>query len=568
MTALRAILRAKARMGAHAMSALRHESWLKIGVVGSAAIVLWFGALYGFAAGFYWLRSEGFSGEPPEDAITLAEILMARLLAIFALALFFMLTFSNVLIAFSTMYKAREVQYLLQAPIGFRTFFLARFAECVSFSSWASAYLGTPLLLAYGYTTSAHWGYYFAAVVFYIPFVAIPAAIGSILTFVLARIFPRLPRVMLFVLAAAALGGLFVYLRQNFSVQRLAESSLERLILQTTVQTQSPLLPSSWAAEGVLAAAAGNYAKVMFLWLLLVANALMAVWIAAEAAHWLFLPGFSAILGADRTSKHPIGRGILGRLDSALGFVRNPTRALVVKDIRLFWRDPIQWTQFFIFFGLMAAYIANLGNRSMELASPAYRSWVASLNSGACALILASLTSRFIYPLISLEGFRFWILGLAPITRRQLVWQKFWLSVATTAPFTLGISGLSCLLLKVSTLHFAVTIYTIVCANFALAGLAVGLGSLYPNFEEDNPARIVSGMGGTLNFLLSVAYITLVLGSQMLVLQWHAFRGEDDPSPYFAPVLAVVLVVNTVLSVAATLVPMHVGLRNLTATEF
>ncbi len=566
MTPLPAILWAKGRMGRHSVAALKHESWLKIGVVGSAAIVLWFGALWGFAAGFLWLRNEGFAGEPPADAITLAEILMARLLAIFALALFFMLIFSNVLIAYSTMYKAREVQYLLQAPIGARTFFLARFVECIGFSSWASAYLGTPLILAFGYTTNAHWGYYIAAVVFYVPFVVIPAAIGAVVTFILARVFPRVPRVMLFVLAAIALVVLFGYLRQNLSVERLAESSIERLVLQTTTGTQSPFLPSSWAAGGVLAAADGFYRRSVFLWLLLASNALMATWVAAEAAHWLFLPGFSALLGADRTSRHPIGRGLLGRLDFFLGFLRNPIRALIVKDIRLFWRDPIQWTQFFVFFGLMAAYIANLGNRSMELASPAYRSWVASLNAGACALILASLTSRFVYPLISLEGFRFWILGLAPITRRQLVWQKFWLSVATTAPFTLGLTFLSCLFLDVTKIHFAVSLYTIACANFALAGLAVGLGSLYPNFEEDNPARIVSGMGGTLNFLLSVAYISLVLGSQMLVLQWYALR--PDSVPHFGGILVVVLVVNSALSAAAALVPMRIGLRNLMATEF
>jgi ABC-2 type transport system permease protein len=35
------------------------------------------------------------------------------------------------------------------------------------------------------------------------------------------------------------------------------------------------------------------------------------------------------------------------------------------------------------------------------------------LNLGAAMLILASLTTRFIYPLIILEGRRFWILGLS-----------------------------------------------------------------------------------------------------------------------------------------------------------
>ena len=53
----------------------------------------------------------------------------------------------------------------------------------------------------------------------------------------------------------------------------------------------------------------------------------------------------------------------------------------------------------------------------------------------------------------------------------------------------------------------------------------------------------------TLNFLLSVAYITLVLGSQMLILQWHALSG--DRVPYFGTILSAVLVVNTALSAAA-----------------
>lgn len=566
MNALRAIFRAKGRMGAHALAALREESWLKIGVVGSAAVLLWFGVFWGFYKGFQWLQTTGFADQPPEEALSLAQILMVRMLAVFALALFFMLIFSNVLIAFSTMYKAREVRYLLNSPVGLRTFFLARFVECVSFSSWASAYLGTPLILAYGVTTGAHWGYYFAAVVFYVPFVTIPAGIGAMITLILTRIFPRLPRFALFVLTGVVIVFLFRYLRSTLSAERLAQDPLA-MVLQATAQTQSPLLPSSWVSQGVLAAAEGDYATSGFLLLLLLANAMMVVWLAAELAHHIFLPGFSAIIGSDHVRPRPLGRGPLGRFVQIFSMLPNPSRALVAKDVRLFWRDPTQWMQFVIFFGIMALYIANLGNRSLDMATPGYRSWVASLNSGACALILASLTSRFVYPLISLEGFRFWILGLAPITRTQLVRQKFLLSVATTAPFTLTLVVLSCIFLKVSSLHFVVSVYTIILANFSLAGLAVGLGSLYPNFEEDNPARIVSGMGGTLNFLLSVGYITLVIGSQVAILQWHVGWLDEDPA-MFRLALAAVLMFNTLLSLAAAMLPMKLGLRNLQATEF
>ncbi len=567
MSQFTAVLQVKRRIAGHQIASIRNESLLKVSVVGSAAVLLWYGALRAFGEGFYYLQFRAFEDKHVTEAVTLGDILMVRLLAIFALALFFMLIFSNVLIAFSTLYKAREVQYLLQAPLSVRTLFLSRFIECVSFSSWASAYLGSPLIIAYGISTSAHWSYYLAAAVFYLPFVTIPAAIGCIITLLLVRIFPRLPRFALFLLAAIAIVWLFTYLRESFSAERLAEDTIVTLLIQATSQTQSPFLPSHWASQGILAAAQGAHGQTAFLFLLLLSNAIMATWLAAQTAHLVFFPGFSGLFGGDRNQPRPRGRGILGRLDRVLGHLPEPARSLVVKDIRLFWRDPTQWMQFVIFFGIMAIYIANLGNRGLQIEGDVYRSWVASMNSGACALILASLTSRFVYPLISLEGFRFWILGLAPLTKRQLIWQKYWLSVATTAPVTVGLTLMSCHFLEVSTLHFAVAIYTICLANLALAGLAVGLGSLYPNFEEDNPARIVSGMGGTLNFLLSVGYITIVIGSQMLVLQWDALRRLADMSD-FVWALSIVLIFNTLLTLAAALLPMRLGLRNLDRCEF
>lgn len=559
------LLWVKGRVASHSLASVRHESRLKIAVVSISAFLLWFGVLAGFMSGFLWLRNFEPSTDP--DLLSVGDILMARLLSVFALALFFMLIFSNVLIAFSTMYKAREVQYLIQAPLSIRAFFLSRLIECISFSSWASAFLGSPLIIAYGVTTNAPLPYYLAAIAFYVPFVCIPAATGALITLVLVRILPRVPRAALFVAAGGVTAWLYVYLRNTFSADRLAEDSFLQLILQTAAQTQSPLLPSYWASQGLLAAADTQYGQALYLFLLLLSNALMAIWVATEGANLLFLTGFSGLIGGDTNRSRPIGRGVLGRLDTALVFIRNPIRPLVIKDIKLFCRDPTQWTQFVIFFGIMAIYMANLGNSSISQQSDAYRSWIAGLNSASCSLILASLTSRFVYPLISLEGFRFWILGLAPLTLRQLIWQKFWLSVATTSPFTIGLIVLSCIMLDVDGVRFTLAVYSIVLANLTLAGLAVGLGSLYPNFQEDNPARIVSGMGGTLNFLLSVGYITVLVGTQMVILQWEALALYTSARAFWTALIGIMLI-NTALSAAGTLIPMRLGLRNLLRTEF
>ncbi len=43
--------------------------------------------------------------------------------------------------------------------------------------------------------------------------------------------------------------------------------------------------------------------------------------------------------------------------------------------------------------------------------------------------------------------------------------------------------------------------------TFTLNGLAVGLGTLYPNLKEDHPGKIVSGFGGTFCLVLSFVYI-------------------------------------------------------------
>ena len=563
--ALRAIFLAKWRMAHHTVASVRHESKLKVGVLSVSAFLLWVGAFVLFYAGFRWLTR--FRYDPNSNMQSIGDIIMVRMLSVFSLSIFLMLIFSNVLVSFSTLYRSKEVNYLLQAPMSFGEFFIARFVECIVFSSWALAFLGTPLLLAYGLVRHAPPAFYIASVAFYLPFVIPPAAIGAIITITLTRIFPRIHPRTLILLGVLAVAALFYYIHNILNAQKLSDDNFLPFVLDATVRTQSPFLPSYWAARGVLAAATRDYRECIFQFLLLSSNALLLFWLATEYAHRMYYMGWSAIAGQDRQRIRRMGRGILGRLEWLLSGLRNPERTLSIKDIRLFWRDPTQWSQFIIFFGIMAIYIANLRNMSRQYEQEFWRSWIACLNIGACSLILSTLTSRFVFPLISLEGRRFWILGLAPITMRQLVMQKFAMSVITTSVFTVGLVVLSGRMLRLEPIYFWLSVYSIVITNFGLAGLAVGLGSLYPNFQEDNPSRIVSGMGGTLNFLLSVGYIAWIVGAQTLILQWRLMGLFTHPGAFHIALVCAVLFV-TVLSALCTIVPMRLGLRNLQNHEF
>ncbi len=564
MNQVGSIIAAKIRIARHEIAGVRHQSKLKVGVITVSATLLWIGAFLIFHIGFRWMVL--FGGRSGAE-LNFGDLLMARLLSILMLAIFMLLLFSNVLVSFSTLYRSKEVSYLLQAPLRYDHLFYARFFECAVFSSWSLAFLGSPLMLAYGLATEASFIFYIAVFAFFLPLIMVPASLGAVITILLARIFPRLKPAWMVGLGVLAVSAFFLYIRNVLRSTQLSDDTILPVFLDATRRAQSWVLPSHWASQGMLTAARSQLGESLFWFLLLLSTALVLLLFSGWIDQHLFFPGFSFLAGQDRTRVRRQDRGLLNRFEHFLSFIPNPNRALTVKDIKLFWRDPTQWSQFVIFFGIMAIYIANLRGTSKYYEEEMWRSWIACLNVGSVTLILATLTSRFVFPLVSLEGRRFWIVGLAPLTFRSLVWQKFWLSVGTTSLFTVGLAFLSAYMLKLEPVYFWMTVYSVSIANFGLAGLAVGLGALYPNFNEDNPARIVSGLGGTLNLLMSVGYIATIVATQTLVLQWNAI-GRFGSTKTFQYALAGAVLTSAAMTVACVSLPMYLGLRNLRDREY
>src|SRR5262245_18756411 len=122
-------------------------------------------------------------------------------------------------------------------------------------------------------------------------------------------------------------------------------------------------------------------------------------------------------------------------------------------------------------------------------------------------MILATLTTRIIFPQFSLEGRRLWLVGLAPIRLRDIIWGKFWSSAILCGGLTTGL-----MLFSFSSLHLESSLRWIIGSrvfmmSFGLSGIAVGTGVLFPNMKQNNAAQIVSGFGGTFCLILSLAYV-------------------------------------------------------------
>ena len=227
-----------------------------------------------------------------------------------------------------------------------------------------------------------------------------------------------------------------------------------------------------------------------------------------------------------------------------------------------------------IFFGLLGLYVLNLRSVAYDWSNQYWASFVCFLNLGASSMTLATLTTRFVFPQFSLEGKRLWIVGMVPNGLKRVLLEKFWLSSVCSAAITLCLMLTSSWMLCIPGWLTVLFASTVIVMSFALCGIAVGIGALFPNFSsgstanrrDDNPARIVSGFGGTFCFLLSLVYIVLVVGSEVLPMYMRfAQGGIADRGQPWGLVFSWIFV--AVLSFAATAIPMSLALKKVEALE-
>ncbi len=509
----------------------------------------------------------------------LGEVLVERMMFLLFASLFALLLLSNLVIAYTNLFRNRETAFLLTLPVSTQTIFRWKFIESTLLASWAFLFLVAPLLAAYGLVRDVPWHFYPLTILLLALFLILPAAAGGWLAVTVARFLDR----RAFQLGALLVGGLVIvalafWLRpaqiSDEELEMRVLVVLDRLLARTNF-AQFPLLPSYWVAAGVQQWAEGALASALFFALVLLSYALLLGSLMFTRTGGYFYRAASAaqsrgsVLGQwgwwrawqrRRASGLP-GRGVAEVLFRRIPGVRPDVRALLLKDMRVFWRDTTQWAQTLVIFGLITVYILNLRHFSAQLSNPFWIQVVSFLNLAACTLNLATLTTRFVFPQFSLEGKRVWIVGLAPLGLRRLLTAKFLLASTLSLAITGGLLLLSCHMLSLEwprTAYLAVAV-TVMC--FALNGLAVGMGALYPNFKEDNPSKIVSGFGGT--FCLVVSFIYIVAGVGLVAVGSPWPRLGEPNWLWIAACWAVFVGVSLLVG----WLPMRLGLRKAVAYE-
>lgn len=549
------------------------------------SILFWIGLFALFYVGLtFLLKHVGPSGDH-YHAQTIEFIFH-----LFFASLNVMLVFSAGIILYSGLFASEETRFLLTQPIRPERIVQHKLQEATLFSSWGFFLLASPLTIAYGLVVEAPWHYYALIGPLILAFVYIPSGIGAACCLLIIRFLAPVRLTVAALLAATAVGsaGWAVWDIVRRPQADLFGAEWFNDTLRTFRLTQSELLPSSWLSHALLDAASAvpevplpldktPVVRALLFLALLVSNAMVCQLVVV----WLGKRTLRRAHSELECRPRPARRAKVAWIDRIAGacvrFFPEAIRLILIKDWRLLRRDPVQWSQFLIFFGLLGLYFLNINRFSTSGSNLSHAAWtntVSFLNLGVVGLILSTFTTRFIYPMISLEGRRFWVLGLMPVRRETIVWSKFWFaSIGSFVPCATLILT-SDLVLGVHPLVVGVHQFAVILLCVGLAALAVGLGAAMPDFRESSPSKIAAGFGGTLNLVLSALYISLIVLLTALPSHFYLIsRSRDFQIAFFDESrlgwwLAGGIAAALVLAATATVVPLRRGIRAFNRLEF
>jgi ABC-2 type transport system permease protein len=494
-------------------------------------------------------------------------LLAGKLLGLVFLSFFAILLLSNVITALSSYFLARDLDMLAAAPVDWLQLYLAKLFETVIHSSWMVALMALPILSAYGYVYEGGAQFVLVALAASLPYFVIPAAVGSAITLILVNVFPaRRTRDLLSVVAVLAAGAL-VMLFRLLRPERLVRPDGVRSLVDFVAMLQtptSPFLPSEWAQRAVMGSLTGDF-QLLPLYLLWTTAAVIVVG-GALLHRALYDAGFSkAQESAHRSSRGGALAAISYRLLAPLGALR---RELVMKEVRVFFRDTTQWSQLILLAVLLVVYVFNV--KLLPMSSEGVTFFLVNvvpfLNLGIAGFVLAAIAARFIFPGVSIEGRTLWLLKSSPLPMGSLLWSKYWTGTLPLLALALIIVGVTNALLGVGVFIFVVSLCSIVVLTFALASMALGLGAVFPRYESENAAQIPTSFGG-LVFMLTA--VVLVAGVVLLEARpvYTYLRARTFGEPIAASEMVVGFVLAFVLCAVATIVPLRVASKKLNALE-
>ncbi|WP_233554666.1 putative ABC transporter permease subunit [Deinococcus cavernae] len=432
----------------------------------------------------------------------------ARVLEIGLITLSSGVTFSATTTAIQTLYLSDDLNFLLTQPLATRRVFGLKVFETFLNTALVPTFLMIPLLFTVGVFFHAPLWAYAAMLLAALLTFAAPVGLGALLAVGLMRVAPvgrvREVSTALGVLFSAGLVYAIRALRPEVIVQKMQDPSRFEELLRNFASPSSPLLPPSWASQGIWQAAHGQLSGSLLPLTALTGALLVAATLLATRA---YQEGWARALDSSQPKLDPSPRRA-SRLENTFARL-GAGGSLAFKDLRVTLRDPTQWSQLLVVVALAGVYLVSV--KAVPIPMAQFRGILGYVQLAFQGFIIAGVAVRLAFPAVSTEARAYWLLRTAPISPRQIVTSKFWGVLPTTALLGLVMGIASAHAMNLGATLMLLSVLVSLSNALVITALGVGLGAAAPKFDADNPAEIGVSPGGLAFMGLSLAYSVLCL---------------------------------------------------------
>ncbi|MCB0322958.1 MAG: hypothetical protein KDD69_05270 [Bdellovibrionales bacterium] len=440
-------------------------------------------------------------------------LLPARLLGICFLAFFLLLLFSNTIAALGYLFSAQDLPLLLTLPIRRSKLYFSRLVEILLTSSWMFLLFSLPALFAFSSALELPWEFLPLSLLLFVPFLLIPAALGSILVILFVNIIsPHRIRDLL-VLVAFALVITILYLNHGSQAYLSTEQEkLDHLVqfLYIMEDPQPVWSPAKWLTDILAGYLIEATPPAWLSATLLVSTAIGLCSLGYLLFDTFFQRGWSIASNSERRLR-VYRTGMSDTIGRILIPFNPQLRAICYKEARTFIRDTVQSLQLLMLLMLTFIYLYNF--RALRIASQfdseGLAWWqvilsIANVAFGAC--VVSAIATRFVFPSLSLEGRAYILVRCSPLSIEQLLQNKFrtWLLPIGLLAIILLVSGTWAIQATLQTV--VATALIAIAVSIGIVGLAVGVGAVYARFDWESPTQVTASFG-------SLVYMLLALGS-------------------------------------------------------
>ena len=452
------------------------------------------------------------------EDVKIGMFLLHRFVFVVLFIFFMTVNMGNIVVSYSTFFKTREVDFLLTKPISFTKIFLIKFLDNFFYSSSTLLLMVTAALAGYTSYFRLPWTFIpFASVFLILPFMFIAGTLGAITLLVIMRFAASFGIKKVLVTIASVYATTIIIFYIFSSPVQLVTNVFEYFpnINNYFGFLENPaikLLPNHWVADALYWISSRKFiAAGWSIYLLIVVSILFLIFALMLAKNW-FYKTWLVFLNLSNELSVKKKRNVKAVFSFEKKSSLKPSReALLKRELLLFFREPSQWTHFLVMAFLITIFILSISNVDVMVMN-VYDIYLKTIIYLIIYLfnvfLIASMSLRFIFPLVSLEGETIWKIRSAPLNYKKMMLTRLFMYFSVI--FVIGqilnfVSNYQfpIMLTAISQLNTAFVTVTLVSLNF-------GMGAAYANYKEKNPIRVASSQGASLTFLFTIVYLVFL----------------------------------------------------------